>query len=757
MGKVYEASSLLAYAKERVSTYKKLNQELGELKKALQGVANLDTEFQGKGADQIKKFYQMQVDVVGYWEALVSANYAYFSVLSEHAHEEKLDGHTIVDVSFLEHELEVANNQSTQMIEAQHKDLKDILNDIHDILPLDAFSTKDVQSKLKSADKKRTSTITAVEKLDYNWSTEYASLDENYQSVKSSVDELEALTSQGSGAYQVVFDTKAYHNSEKYKVQQKISQNTKSYLKAKKEEKTYYENKRQAEIEANKPWYEKTWEVVSTFTGEATGYYDYKRATEGVDPVTGKKLSATQRATAAAMAAAGFIPVVGWIGKGAKGAKGVYKAGKGMNAAHDALLAYKNPKSFHVLQNTEKGLYGLVGTNGTYEYVTGKDVLGNKLDEDERKSALIGAFGGLFGSGAGAVITQKVAKDTKEAIKGAKVLGEQAKHTFKETSNLANTTGVQRHLAFAGESAVSESSLYSKSSSHLENNIYKTTSDWNVPPKGNGRGSQSSKSLEAVNSETRSAETLSKNLDIINKLEFNQASKAKLAAAVKEGLVDPASWKGSLVAPSKDVTHLTNRELQAINLRLSKEKILKIIPVKRKVNADRIQRLRLMAAKKAEQYANQVRKNQAWTLQKTHSKSKQDSVILSDELKNAGIIRPKNSQAHHIVPVNDGGMREYLEKYGIDINSAANGVFITAKEFKFWPGQVVHHLYGDYWLTGKSFWGHGKAYKKHLDVELRRIDSLNISPLMKKDLILELLEDTREGLFTGRIDFLYKN
>lgn len=33
MGKVYEASSLLAYAKERVSTYKKLNEELGELKK----------------------------------------------------------------------------------------------------------------------------------------------------------------------------------------------------------------------------------------------------------------------------------------------------------------------------------------------------------------------------------------------------------------------------------------------------------------------------------------------------------------------------------------------------------------------------------------------------------------------------------------------------------------------------------------------------------------------------------------------------
>ncbi|MEI2362855.1 hypothetical protein [Priestia megaterium] len=36
MGKVYEASSLLAYAKERVSTYKKFNEELGELMKIWQ-------------------------------------------------------------------------------------------------------------------------------------------------------------------------------------------------------------------------------------------------------------------------------------------------------------------------------------------------------------------------------------------------------------------------------------------------------------------------------------------------------------------------------------------------------------------------------------------------------------------------------------------------------------------------------------------------------------------------------------------------
>lgn len=52
--------------------------------------------------------------------------------------------------------------------------------------------------------------------------------------------------------------------------------------------------------------YEKTWDVVSTFTGRVTGYYDTKRAATGIDPVTGEKLTEAERVTAA-FAAAGFI------------------------------------------------------------------------------------------------------------------------------------------------------------------------------------------------------------------------------------------------------------------------------------------------------------------------------------------------------------------------------------------------------------------------------------------------------------------
>ncbi|MFI8493634.1 pre-toxin TG domain-containing protein [Peribacillus butanolivorans] len=66
----------------------------------------------------------------------------------------------------------------------------------------------------------------------------------------------------------------------------------------------------------NRPWYEKAWDTINTFTWEFTGYYDSIRASTGVEPVTGRKLSEAERIAAGAMAAAGFIPVVAWAGPG---------------------------------------------------------------------------------------------------------------------------------------------------------------------------------------------------------------------------------------------------------------------------------------------------------------------------------------------------------------------------------------------------------------------------------------------------------
>ncbi|MEK1832165.1 polymorphic toxin type 15 domain-containing protein [Priestia megaterium] len=190
------------------------------------------------------------------------------------------------------------------------------------------------------------------------------------------------------------------------------------------------------EEEANKPWYEKTWDAVSTFTGEVSGYYDYRRAAEGVDPVTGEKLSTSQRVAAGAMAAAGFIPVVGWVGRAAKGGKAIYKTAKGLSAADHALDAYKSAKSFKVLQQTEKGLYGLVAANGLGEYMTGRDMFGNKISEEQRKASLLQALGI---AGAGALSTKVAGKMGQSlATKGTEKLNNM-RNTLR-TSAVANVT-----------------------------------------------------------------------------------------------------------------------------------------------------------------------------------------------------------------------------------------------------------------------------------------------------------------------------
>jgi predicted ribonuclease toxin of YeeF-YezG toxin-antitoxin module len=105
-------------------------------------------------------------------------------------------------------------------------------------------------------------------------------------------------------------------------------------------------------------------------SGELTGYYDYIRASEGVDLVTGEKLTTGQRVAAGAMAAAGFIPVVGWAGRIVKGGGAIYKTAKGMHATDQALDVYRTANTFSTLEKAEMGIYGLVSANGFSEYIT---------------------------------------------------------------------------------------------------------------------------------------------------------------------------------------------------------------------------------------------------------------------------------------------------------------------------------------------------------------------------------------------------
>ncbi|MGM0875211.1 MAG: pre-toxin TG domain-containing protein [Bacillota bacterium] len=195
-----------------------------------------------------------------------------------------------------------------------------------------------------------------------------------------------------------------------YQLKGQAEQQTKKYLSFKDEQGKFREQlKRQEELE-NRPWYEKTWDGIKTFTGELTGYYDYIRASEGVDPVTGETLTAGQRVAAGAMAAAGFIPVVGWAGRIVKGGGAIYKTAKGMHAADQALDVYRSANTFSNLEKAEMGIYGLVSANGFSEYLTGKDMFGNALTEEQQQNSLYQALG-LLAVGGGAYYVNKLQAD----------------------------------------------------------------------------------------------------------------------------------------------------------------------------------------------------------------------------------------------------------------------------------------------------------------------------------------------------------
>jgi hypothetical protein len=70
-----------------------------------------------------------------------------------------------------------------------------------------------------------------------------------------------------------------------------------------------------------------------------------------------------------------------------------------------------------------------------------------------------------------------------------------------------------------------------------------------------------------------------------------------------------------------------------------------------------------------------------------------DSRVLSDNLEAVGKVRPENSAAHHIVAGKHSGAdeaRRLLKEEDIDINEAANGVFLPMNS-KYVIGETTSH------------------------------------------------------------------
>ncbi|MGX9291583.1 ribonuclease YeeF family protein [Bacillus sp. A015] len=385
----------------RAKQYQELREQMVDLKKALQGVANLGDDFTGKGADNIKSFYKELAGNVDMFISFIDKQKAFHEGVSGTLDDTSFGGDTFVEEHFLDNAVHMGIKNAKSIVKDQKKALKTIFEDIHDLISLEVFDSQTFDDKIEDAEDERKKTVKDLIELDQNLKDEYALSETEQKATMALYAEMMNATNDGKAISPMNFDKKAYQNSEIYKAKSDIEKQTSEYLKIKKEQEEAREIAKEQEALANRPWYEKALDYGGNIVNELTGVNDAKRAATGVDPITGEELTAGQRVAAGGMAAAGYIPIVGWAGRIFKGGKAVYKTTQATSAAVRAVDIYKtSQKSFDALKTSQKGLYGLTATNGFSEAITGRDMFGNKISKEQQEASMNAALGMLLPFGA---------------------------------------------------------------------------------------------------------------------------------------------------------------------------------------------------------------------------------------------------------------------------------------------------------------------------------------------------------------------
>ncbi|MES9785949.1 T7SS effector LXG polymorphic toxin, partial [Bacillus pumilus] len=235
--KILDAPSLLSAVEQRSKAYHELQEEMKLVKKALKGVSGLGDEFTGKGADNIKAFYNDLALYTDTYLDFIDMQKAFLDGVKGKLDDESLGGSTFIDEHFLDAQLKQGIQNNKDMVKEQKEALSTIFDDISDLIELHTFSSKEVNEHLDDANKKRKETIDALHKIDHELKTEYAKSEAIENHLKTFYAKMMAATGKGKNAQPMYYDAKAFHETDVYKNHDKIDAQVKAYLKVKKEEK----------------------------------------------------------------------------------------------------------------------------------------------------------------------------------------------------------------------------------------------------------------------------------------------------------------------------------------------------------------------------------------------------------------------------------------------------------------------------------------------------------------------------------------